>query len=225
MQIIDCWQHVCVCMACFEWILLVCELTWVQANERIVFQLFAMVSCHAVSLSVCEHVFFFFCLQVPKTPLNPANLNSTEMVRIIRVWIGASVGSRYAGWLMIPTPAASWLTPDCPSNIFCSSPPSTHPSWRWFRAYHKPGNRCQTPTSLPPVLFDSVSSHLRLSSLFLLLFVHFFFPRPSYLLQPFFFSVLPKNHFTSLRLSLWSQNNSDISDFSSPSFRFVQPTY
>lgn len=143
--------------------------------------------CHATRyLSVCEHV-FFFCLRVPKTPLNPANLNSTEMVRIIRVWIGASVGSRYAGWLMIPTPAASWLTPDCPSNIYCSSPPSTHPSWRWFRAYHKPGNRCQTPTSLPPVLFDSVSSHLRLSSLFLLLFVHFFFPRPSYLLHPFFF--------------------------------------
>lgn len=187
MQIIDCWQHVCVCMACFEWILLVCELTWVQANERIVFQLFAMVSCHAVSLSVCEHV-FFFCLRVPKTPLNPANLNSTEMVRIIRVWIGASVGSRYAGWLMIPTPAASWLTPDCPSNIYCSSPPSTHPSWRWFRAYHKPGNRCQTPTSLPPVLFDSVSSHLRLSSLFLFTFCSFLLPAPVLSPPAFFFS-------------------------------------
>lgn len=144
--------------------------------------------CHATRyLSVCEHV-FFFCLQVPKTPLNPANLNSTEMVRIIRVWIGASVGSRYAGWLMIPTPAASWLTPDCPSNIFCSSPPSTHPSWRWFRAYHKPGNRCQTPTSLPPVLFDSVSSHLRLSSLFLFTFCSFLLPAPVLSPPSFFFS-------------------------------------
>lgn len=158
--------------------------------------------CHATRyLSVCEHV-FFFCLRVPKTPLNPANLNSTEMVRIIRVWIGASVGSRYAGWLMIPTPAASWLTPDCPSNIYCSSPPSTHPSWRWFRAYHKPGNRCQTPTSLPPVLFDSVSSHLRLSSLFLFTFCSFLLPAPVLSPPSFFFLVLPKNHFTSLRLSL-----------------------
>lgn len=159
--------------------------------------------CHATPyLSVCVNMCFFFCLRVPKTPLNPANLNSTEMVRIIRVWIGASVGSRYAGWLMIPTPAASWLTPDCPSNIFCSSPPSTHPSWRWFRAYHKPGNRCQTPTSLPPVLFDSVSSHLRLSSLFLFTFCSFLLPAPVLSPPSFFFLVLPKNHFTSLRLSL-----------------------
>lgn len=214
-------EHMC-CMACFEWILLVCEKTWVQANERIVFELFAMVSCHAVSLCVWT---CFFCLRVPKTPLNPANLNSTEMVRIIRVWIGASVGSRYAGWLMIPTPAALWLTPNCPSNISCSSPPSTHPSWCWFRAYHKPGTAVKPPPASRLyflILFHLISGCLHF---FFLLFVHFFFPRPSYLLHPFFFPVLPKNHFTWLRLSLWSQNSSDISDFSSPSFRFVQPTY
>lgn len=186
MQIIDCWQHVCVCMACF-WVNPSCLWTNLSPSQ---WTDCIPVVCDGVmprGISQCVWTCVFFCLQVPKTPLNPANLNSTEMVRVIRVWIGASVGSRYAGWLMVPTPAASWLTPDCPSNIFCSSPPSTHPSWRWFRAYHKPGNRCQTPTSLPPVLFDSVSSHLRLSSLFLLLFVHFFFPRPSYLLHPFFF--------------------------------------
>ena len=200
--------HVCVCVACFEWILRVCEQTWVQVNERIVFELFAMVSCQALSVSVCEHVGFFFCLRVPKTPLNPANLNSAEMVRIIRVWIGASVGSRYAGcWLMIPTPAALWLTPNCPSNIHRSSTPSIH---------HGAGS--ELIISLEPLSKPAPASRLYFLILFHLISgcLHFFFyflfissSRARLISSILFFFFPPYfRKTTSLRLSRWSQNNS-----------------
>lgn len=48
-----------------------------------------------------------FCLRFPPTTLNPANLNSTEMVRIIRVWISASV------LLLALLHAGLWHWPHC----------------------------------------------------------------------------------------------------------------
>lgn len=57
----------------------------------------SVISCFVCVrvLTVCvrTHAFLFgfFVSRVPKILLNPANLNSTEMELIIRVWISASV--------------------------------------------------------------------------------------------------------------------------------------
>ena len=198
MQTVDCWQY----MYVFVWLVL--SEFFVFANKLGSKWMNGLYSsclrwCHARHyLSVCVNMCFFFCLRVPKTLLNPANLNSAEMVRIIRVWIGASVGSRYAGcWLMIPTPAALWLTPNCPSNIHRSSTPSIH---------HGAGS--ELIISLEPLSKPAPASRLYFLILFHLISgcLHFFFyflfissSRARLISSILFFfpPLLPKNHFTS----------------------------
>ncbi|KAK9534216.1 hypothetical protein VZT92_009275 [Zoarces viviparus] len=93
--------------------------------------------------------------------LNPTNLNSTEMVHMIRAWISASVLLLTLCWLVVPTPGTLWVTPVHPSIN------TLHPS---IRAYDKP------TTSVGPRLpLHAVSSPLRPSALSAL-FIFSIFP-------------------------------------------------
>lgn len=133
----------------------------------------------ARAYSVCENtwfVFVFFVSRVPKMLLNPANLNSTEMELIIRVWISASVLLLTLYRLSYGSdPTALWVTPIWPSN----SQPSTLPPIRHG-----------TCTGL--IMSSEPLSNLRSCSFWFCFiscqavftffaFIHFFFPQLSYL--------------------------------------------